>query len=129
MRSHERRVVVPAPPEEVFAFLASAPNVPLFAPGVEEATLLSGAEGLQGARLGLRTRAGRELPAQVTHFHANEAWTVVDARGTVSQMQVEPGDAGTVVTATLAGSWRPDQERRLVAEWDAKLRDLERHFR
>lgn len=128
MSARESRVLIPAAPEKVFSFLSHVSNVPLFAAGVEEATLLSGSEGVQGATLGLRTRHGDELRAQITHYHDAESWTVVDERCTVSQMQVEPASGGTMVTASLAGSWRPEQERRIVAEWERKLRDLPRYF-
>lgn len=124
MVTREARVVVPAEPSEVFDFLSSISNVPLFAPGIEEATLLGGAQGLQGASVGLRTRSGRELRAQVTHFHAHESWTVVDERSTVAQMQVEPAPGGTLVTATLRGTWSPQQEARIVAEWERLVREL-----
>jgi hypothetical protein len=128
MSARETRILVPAPLHEVFEFLSDAANVPLFAPGIDEAHLLGGANGIQGAHLGLRTRSGRELRAQVTHHHEDEGWTVVDERGTVSQMQVEPAQGGTLVTATLAGNWRPEQEKRLVAEWEHKLADLAGRF-
>lgn len=124
MVTREARVFVPAPPSEVFDLLSSISNVPLFAPGIEEATLLGGGQGLQGASVGLRTRSGRELRAQITHFHAHESWTVVDERSTVAQMQVEPAKGGTLVTATLHGNWRPEQEPRIVAEWERLMREL-----
>ena len=128
MSTRETRVLVPAPLHEVFQFLSDAANVPLFAPGIEEAHLLGGVNGLQGAHLGMRTRSGRELRAQITHFHDDEGWTVVDERGTVSQMQVEPAPGGTLLTATLAGNWRPEQEKRLAAEWEGKLAELASRF-
>lgn len=124
MPTREARVHVPAPLPEVFDFLSSPSNVPLFAPGIEEAVLVGGAQGLQGASLGLRTRSGRELRAQITHFHQDESWTVVDERATVMQVQVEPSRGGTTVIATIHGNWRPDQERRIVAEWDRLMREL-----
>lgn len=128
MATRESRVLVPAPLPEVFRFLSDATNVPLFAPGIEEATLTGGVNGLQGASLGLRTRRGRELRAQVTHFHADEGWTVVDERATVAQMQVEAVEDGTLVTSTLSGNWRPDQEKRVLVEWDRKMAELPDHF-
>lgn len=124
MTSRETRVLVPASTEEVFRFLSSAANVPLFAPGIEEAHLVGGEDRLQGAWLGLRTRAGRELRAQITHFHEDEGWTVVDERNTVSQIQVEPARGGALVTATLSGQWHPAAEKRVFAEWERKLADL-----
>jgi len=124
MPTHEMRVVVPAPLPEVFDFLSSVSNVPLFAPGIDEAVLLGGAQGLQGASLGLRTRSGRELRAQITHFHADASWTVVDERSTVLQVQVEPSRGGTLVVSTLTGSWRPDQAARVVSEWERLMREL-----
>lgn len=124
MSTRETRILVPAPLSEVFRFLSDAANVPLFAPGIEEAHLLGGVNGLQGAHLGLRTASGRELRAQITHFHEDEGWTVVDERSTTAQMQVEAVDGGTMLTATLAGNWRPEQEKRLVAEWERKLDEL-----
>lgn len=121
----EQRVRVRAPFEEVFAFLSRPENVPLFAAGIDDAVLMGGAAGFQGASLGLRTRSGRELRAQITHYHENEGWTVVDERASVSQMQVEPtDDGGTLVTATLTGNWRPDQAKRVVDEWERKLAEL-----
>ena len=129
MAVRESRVLVPAPLPEVFRFLSDAANVPLFAPGVDEATLTGGVNGIQGALLGLRTHSGRELRAQVTHFHEDVGWTVVDERATVAQMQVEPAEGGTLVTATLAGNWRPDQEKRVVAEWERKLSELPERLR
>ncbi|GEM_PF-5376147 len=124
MASRETRVLVPAPLGEVFGFLSSASNVPLFAPGIDEAHLVGGQDHLQGAWLGLRTRRGRELRAQITHFHEDEGWTVVDERNTVSQIQVEPVPGGTLVTATLSGSWSPAAEKGVFAEWERKLADL-----
>lgn len=124
MATREARVLVHAPLSDVFAFLSSTSNVPLFAPGVEEATLLGGVHRLQGASLGLRTRNGRELRAQITHHKEDESWTVVDERSTVAQMQVEPVPGGTLVTATLSGNWRAEQEPRIVAEWLDLMRDL-----
>jgi hypothetical protein len=124
MTSREQRVLIPAPIGAVFDFLSSASNVPLFAPGIDEAHLLGGQDHLQGASLGLRTRSGRELRAQITHYHENEGWTVVDERSTVSQIQVEPTKGGTLVTATLSGQWKPADERRIFAEWERKLADL-----
>jgi Polyketide cyclase / dehydrase and lipid transport len=124
MPSRETRVLVPAPLGEVFDFLSSASNVPLFAPGIDEAHLLGGQDHLQGAWLGLRTHSGRELRAQITHFHDRGGWTVVDERNTVSQIQVEPAPGGTLVTATLSGTWRPAAEKRVFAEWERKLADL-----
>jgi hypothetical protein len=128
MAFRETRVLVPAPLSVVFDFLSSAANVPLFAPGIEEAHLLGGQDRLQGASLGLRTRTGRELRAQITHFHEDEGWTVVDERSTVSQIQVEPAKGGTLVTATLSGSWSPATEKRVLAEWERKLADLKTHL-
>jgi len=124
MTSRETRVLVQAPLPDVFHFLSSASNVPLFAPGIEEAHLLGGEDRLQGAWLGLRTRSGQELRAQITHYHEDEGWTVVDERNTVSQIQVEPAKGGTLVTATLSGSWGADDEKRIFAEWERKLADL-----
>jgi hypothetical protein len=128
MASRETRVLVPAPVGEVFDFLSSASNVPLFAPGIDEAHLLGGQDHLQGASLGLRTRSGRELRAQITHFHDNEGWTVVDERNTVSQIQVEAAPKGTWVTATLSGHWAAGTEARVFAEWERKLADIRQHF-
>lgn len=128
MDSRETRVHVAAPPREVLQFLSDAAHVPLFAPGIEEAVLLGGVNGLEGAHLGLRTRGGRELRAQITQY-GEDGWTVVDERNTVAQMQVEAADdGGTLVTATLAGTWRPEQEKRVVAEWERKIADLPAHF-
>lgn len=127
MPTRESRVHVPAPLPEVFDFLSHPANVPLFAPGIEEATLVGGAQGLQGASLGLRTRHGRELRAQITHFKQDDSWTVVDERATVMQVQVEPARGGTMVVATLHGNWRPQQEERIAAEWDRLMRDLPAH--
>lgn len=125
----EMRVLIAAPPSEVFRFLSDAANVPLFAPGVEEAVLTGGVNGMQGARLGLRTRSGRELRAQLTHYHDGEGWTVVDERSTIMQMQVEEArNGGTLVTATFRGAWPPEQEKRLVAEWERKLAELPDRF-
>lgn len=129
MATRELRILVPAPLPEVFRFLSDASNVPLFAPGIEEATLVGGVNGLQGASLGLRTRSGRELRAQITHFHDDEGWTVVDERSTVAQMQVEDAPGGTLVTATLSGNWRPDQEKRTLAEWEDLVARLPAHVR
>ena len=124
MPTREARVIVPAPLPEVFDFLSNVSNVPLFAPGIDEAVLVGGAQGLQGASVGLRTRGGRELRAQVTHFHQDESWTVVDERSSVMQVQVEHARNGTLVTATLSANWRPAQEARLVAEWDRLMAEL-----
>lgn len=128
MSTRENRILVPAPLSEVFRFLSDAANVPLFAPGIEEAHLVGGVNGLQGAHIGMRTSSGRELRAQVTHYHDDEGWTVVDERSTTAQMQVEAVPGGTLLTATLAGNWRPEQEKRLVAEWERKLADLPERF-
>lgn len=124
MTTREMRVLVPAPVPEVFDFLSSVSNVPLFAPGIEEAVLVGGEQGLQGASLGLRTRSGRELRAQITHFHEDESWTVVDERSTVLQVQVEPAKAGTLVTSTISGHWRPERARSVVAEWERLIAEL-----
>lgn len=124
----ETRVQLPAPVEVVFDFLSSAANVPLFAPGIEEANLLGGSNRMQGASLGLRTRSGRELRAQITHFHDDEGWTVVDERSTVMQIQVEPARGGTLLTASLSGSWSSAAEKRILAEWERKLADLRLHL-
>lgn len=121
---HERTLLLPARVQDAFAFLSNTSNVPLFAPGIDEATLLGGEDRLQGAWLGLRTRSGRELRAQVTHYHEDEQWTVVDERNTISQMQVEPHPRGTLLTASLSGRWSPEQEKRVVAEWERKLAEL-----
>lgn len=129
MATRETRVLVPAPLPDVFRFLSDASNVPLFAPGIEEATLLGGVNKLQGARLGLRTRSGRELRAQITHYHDDVGWTVVDERSTVAQMQVEEAPGGTLLTATLSGSWRPEQEKRILAEWERLVSDIPAHVR
>lgn len=126
MTVFEHRVHVRAPADEVFRFLSRPENVPLFAPGIEEAVLSGGVASLQGATLGLRTRTGRELRAQITHYHENENWTVVDERSTVAQVQVEPEQDGTRLTATLSGSWRPDQERIIRTEWERKMAELPR---
>lgn len=128
MSSRETRVHLPAPPSEVLQFLSEAANVPLFAPGIEEAVLLGGVNGLQGASLGLRTRGGRELRAQITAY-GEDGWTVVDERNTVAQMQVEPAhDEGTLLVATLAGTWPPEQEKRVLAEWERNLAELPQRF-
>lgn len=124
MPTHEARVFVAAPLPEVFDFLSNVANVPLFAPGIDDAVLVGGAQGLQGASVGLRTRAGRELRAQITHFHQDESWTVVDERSTVLQVQVEPERGGTMVVAQLSGNWRPIQERTVVAEWEKLMQEL-----
>ncbi|HET6404658.1 MAG TPA: hypothetical protein VFH78_08420 [Candidatus Thermoplasmatota archaeon] len=128
MPTRECRVLVPAHLPEVFDFLSSVSNVPLFAPGIDDAVLVGGAQGLQGASLGLRTRRGRELRAQITHFHQDESWTVVDERSTVLQMQVEAVAGGTLVTSTLSGSWRPEREKGVVAEWERLIAELPTRF-
>ena len=128
MSVFEHRMHVRAPSDQVFAFLSRPENVPLFAPGIEEAVLSGGVASLQGASLGLRTRSGRELRAQVTHYHENENWTVVDELSTVAQVQVEEEDGGTRLTATLSGSWSPERANAIRSEWERKLADLPRHF-
>lgn len=128
MPTREARVLVPAPLPEVFDFLSNVSNVPLFAPGIEDAVLVGGVQGLQGASVGLRTRSGRELRAQITHFHEDESWTVVDERSSVLQMQVEPAKGGTLVTSTLSGNWRREQEHAVVAEWERLIADLPARF-
>lgn len=128
MSSRETRVLVQAPLPEVFAFLSSISNVPLFTPGVDDAVLVGGAQGLQGASLGLRTRSGRELRAQVTHFKEDDSWTVVDERSTVLQMQVEPARGGTLVTSILSGSWRASDEARIMGEWERLVSELPTRF-
>ena len=124
MALFEQRVLVRAPVDEVFSFLSRPENVPMFAPGIEEASLSGGVADLQGASLALRTRSGRELRAQVTHYQPGVGWTVVDERATVSQVQVEAAEGGTLVTATLTGNWRPEQEKAVRGEWDRKLGEL-----
>lgn len=128
MPTRETRVVIQAPLPAVFDFFSNVSNVPLFSPGIEEAVLLGGEQGLQGASIGLRTRSGRELRAQVTHFHQDDSWTVVDERSTVMQMQVEPARGGTLVTATISGNWRPAQEPVVVAEWERLMAELPTRF-
>lgn len=128
MPTREARVLVAAPLPEVFDFLSNVSNVPLFTPGVDDAVLVGGAQGLQGASVGLRTRSGRELRAQVTHFHQDDSWTVVDERSSVMQMQVEPAKGGTLVTSTISGNWRPEQERAVVAEWERLVAELPTRF-
>lgn len=128
MPTREARVLVHAPVPEVFDFLSNVSNVPLFAPGIDDAVLVGGAQGLQGASVGLRTRSGRELRAQITHFHLDESWTVVDERASVLQMQVEPAKGGTLVTSTISGNWRPEQERAVVAEWERLVSELPTRF-
>lgn len=125
MPTFEQRIHIRARPADVFAFLTRPENVPLFAPGIDEAVLAGGSAGLQGSSLGLRTRSGRELRAQITHFHENEGWRVVDEHGTVAHVQVEPDERdGTLLTATLAGSWNPATAAAVQAEWEQKLGEL-----
>jgi len=120
MTTEEHDIFLPVPVTEAFDYLVNPKTMAALAPGIDEATMIGGDTEANGMTLGLRTRSGRELRAQVTQWWDDDSWTAVDENDTVLRVQLEAAGTGTLVHATLAGNWSAHDAPRIAADFHAR---------
>lgn len=126
----ETRLPIHVPVEQVFATISHIENIPLYAPGIREASgegeLPQAVDGL----LDLVTRSGRHLHGKVIDAAPDRVWSIRDENGTTSRWELEKIRAGTFATHVLEGDFPPEREAELRSEIRAKIArlviDLER---
>lgn len=121
----ETQLAIHAPPERVFEEITHPENIPLYAPGIEEAHQRPPPEpDAAGNLLDLITRSGDRLQGQILDRKANKAWAVEDENGTVARWALEESDEGTLATFVLEGEFDEETERELRSEMRAKIARL-----
>lgn len=121
----ETQLAIHAPPDRVFEEITHPENIPLYAPGIEEAHQRPPeAPDAAGNLLDLITRSGDRMQGQILDRQANRSWAVEDENGTVARWSLEETDDGTVATFVLEGDFDPDTERELRSEMRAKIARL-----
>lgn len=127
----ETQLAIHAPPERVFEEITHPENIPLFAPGIDEARPRGGqAPDAATNMLDLVTRSGHHLDGRIVERTENEQLVIEDENGTVARWGLEESDEGTMATFVLEGDFDPETERELRSEMRAKIArlvlDLER---
>jgi uncharacterized protein YndB with AHSA1/START domain len=121
----ETQLAIHADPDRVFEEITHPQNIPLYAPGIEEARQRPPeAPEAAGNLLDLVTRSGDQLEGEIIDRQANKIWAVEDENGTVARWRLEEGDDGTLATFVLEGDFDPEKERELRSEMRAKIARL-----
>lgn len=121
----ETQLAIHAPVEDVFDAITHPENIPLYAPGIQEAHQ----EGPQapeaaGNLLDLVTRSGRHMEGRIVDREPNKGWAIEDENGTVARWALEGTPDGCIATYTLEGDFEPEQEQRIRSEMRAKIARL-----
>ncbi len=121
----ETQLAIHAAPDLVFEEITHPENIPLYAPGIEEAHQRPPqAPEAAGNLLDLITRSGQRMEGQILDRQAPRAWAVEDENGTIARWSLEEGEDGTLATFVLEGDFEPEQERELRSEMRAKIARL-----
>jgi uncharacterized protein YndB with AHSA1/START domain len=127
----ETQLAIHAPPDRVFEEITHPENIPLFAPGIDEAhTRGASAPDAATNMLDLVTRSGRHMNGRIVEEAENEEVVIEDENGTVVRWGLQETEEGTMATFVLEGEFDPETERELRSEMRAKIArlvlDLER---
>lgn len=121
----ETQLAIHAPIDDVFDAITHPENIPLYAPGIEEAHQQGpAAPEAAGNLLDLVTRSGRHLNGEIVDREPNRAYAVEDENGTVARWALEESQDGVVATYTLEGDFDHEEEKRLRSEMRAKIARL-----
>ncbi len=121
----ETQLAIHAPLPHVYEAITHIENIPLYAPGIDEATELSAkAPDAAAGLLDLVTRSGRHIEGRVVEHEPNRTWVLQDENGTVARWGLEETREGTLATYILEGEFDPAQERALRSEMRAKIARL-----
>lgn len=121
----ETQLAIHADPDRVFEEITHPENIPLYAPGIEEAHQRPPkAPDAAGNLLDLITRSGQQMEGEIVDRKANRAWAVEDENGTIARWRLEEGEEGTLATFVLEGDFDPETERELRSEMRAKIARL-----
>lgn len=126
----ETTLPIHAPLEVIYQAISHAENIPLYAPGIQEASSRSPVEHLTESFLDLVTSSGRHLNGEVLVAEENRAFAIRDENGTIASWDLTPDADGTVASYALEGDFTDEQIPMLRSEMRAKLArlvlDLER---
>lgn len=121
----ETQLAIQAPIDNVFEAITHPENIPLYAPGIEEARQEAPeAPEAAGNLLDLVTRSGRHMQGKIVDREANRGWTLEDENGTVARWALEETPEGVLATYVLEGDFEPAEEKRLRSEMRAKIARL-----
>lgn len=127
----ETQLAIHAPLPNVFDAITHPENIPLYAPGIEEAHERRPQHPeAEGNLLDLVTRSGRRMDGRIVDRQPPKSWAVEDENGTVARWALEEAPDGVRATYALEGEFEPEQEQELRAELRVKIArlvlDLER---
>lgn len=121
----ETQLAIHAPVDDVFEAITHPENIPMYAPGIEDAEQKPpSAPEAAGNLLDLVTRQGDHMQGEIVDREPNRSWAVQDENGTVARWQLEETEDGVLARYVLEGDFEPEKEQRLRSEMRAKLARL-----
>lgn len=109
-------------PRIVYKHLANPHNIPLFAPGIRDATITGWVPDGVGTRVSLKTRGNHRREAYVTEESERKFIAIQDDHGTLNEWELRRApDGGTVAVNRIIGTFTPDRATRLRSEARVKL--------
>lgn len=107
----ETELAIHAPLEDVFEAITHPENIPLYAPGIEEARQRGPpTPDAAGNLLDLVTRSGDRLAGRIVDRQPQRSWAVEDENGTVARWALEEDDDGVLARFVLEGTFEEDED-------------------
>ncbi len=120
----ETELAIHAPLEDVFEAITHPENIPLYAPGIEEAYQRGpSTPEAAGNLLDLVTRSGDRLAGRIVDRQPERSWVIEDENGTVARWALEKSEEGVLARFVLEGAFE-EREEVLRSEVRAKIARL-----
>lgn len=118
----ENHISFSASPRAVYKQLANPQNIPLYAPGILNASTVEATEEGVGTRVSLLTRHGRPLEALITGESERRFISIQDSHGVVNEWELKRSpDGGTLAVNRILGVADPDRAEALSHDAREKL--------
>lgn len=107
----ETELAIHAPINDVFEAITLPANIPLYAPGIEEARQRGPpTPEAAGNLLDLVTQSGDRLKGRIVDREPQRAWAIEDENGTVARWALEESEEGVLARFVLEGPFEGEED-------------------
>lgn len=122
LKGIENRIEFQESPRKVFRHLANPQNIPLFVPGIRNATVTNWVPDGVGTRVSLTTRHAHHRDAELAEESERRFIAYRDDHGTLNEWELRRAPAGgTLATNRIIGSFADGEAERLSEEARGKI--------
>ncbi len=121
MTGIENHIEFGTTPRQVFKHLANPANIPMFVPGIRQASVVDPAPEGVGTRVALTTRHGHHLEAVIEGEVERRFIAIRDAHGVVNEWELRDAPNGGTLAVNRILGVSPDQREELAHDARSKL--------